>query len=99
MRIETSIPSSASLDSGSSAAGAKRSADSGFGEALTDATKQVAGLENQANQLAQKVASGDLSELHNAMLAMQKASTALELTVQVRNKVLEAYQEIMRMQV
>lgn len=71
----------------------------GFGQALTDAAKQVSGLENQANAMAQQVAAGDVSELHNAMLAMQKASMALELTVQVRNKVLDAYQEIMRMQI
>ncbi len=71
----------------------------GFGDALLDATKQTAHLENQANEMAQKIAGGDVGELHNAMIAMQKASMALELTVQVRNKVLEAYQEIMRMQI
>lgn len=99
MRIDSSTSGAASADLGASAGAPSRSDGPGFGEALTDATKQVASLENQANQMAQKVASGDIAELHNAMLAMQKASTALELTVQVRNKVLEAYQEIMRMQV
>ncbi|BCW99514.1 MAG: hypothetical protein KatS3mg024_2341 [Armatimonadota bacterium] len=71
----------------------------GFASALTDVAKQVSALESQANDMALKIASGDVAELHNAMIAMQKASTALELTVQVRNKVLEAYQEIMRMQI
>ena len=71
----------------------------GFGQVLEDATKKVSSLENQANGMAMKVASGDVADLHNAMIAMQKATLALNLTVEVRNKVLDAYQEIMRMQV
>lgn len=70
-----------------------------FAAAISDMARQVSALESQANEMALNIASGDLAELHNAMIAMQKASTALELTVQVRNKVLEAYQEIMRMQI
>jgi len=77
----------------------KPSGGTEFGEALVDAAKQVSGLEGKANEMAQKIASGDIAELHSAMIAMQKASMAMELTVQVRNKVLEAYQEIMRMQI
>ncbi len=97
MRIDSSTPS-ATL-SGLTDSAAKPSAGEGFGDALKDATKQVSQMENKANEMAQKVASGDIQDLHNAMIEMNKASTALELTVQVRNKVIEAYQEIMRMQV
>ncbi len=78
---------------------AARPSGEGFADALTDVAKQVSALESQANDMAMKIASGDVAELHNAMIAMQRASTALELTVQVRNRVLEAYQEIMRMQI
>ena len=39
-----------------------------------------------------------MEDLHTAMIAVQKASLALELTLQVRNKAIESYQEIMRMQ-
>lgn len=97
MRIQSNIPSAGQITSeGSSpkAAGGEQ-----FANVLSDTAQQVTNLEQQADQLAQKVASGDVMELHKAMLAMSRASTALELTVQVRNKVLEAYQEIMRMQV
>ena len=46
-----------------------------------------------------KVASGEPVELHDVMLAQERASLGFELAVQVRNKLVEAYQDIMRMQV
>jgi flagellar hook-basal body complex protein FliE len=82
--------------SGSSSAG---SSGTSFGETLKDAVKNVSDLQNGADDMANKLATGEPVEIHQAMLAMQKASMALQFTVQVRNKVLDAYQEIMRMQV
>ena len=45
------------------------------------------------------MATGDIEDVHQAMVAMQKASLALQFTVQVRNKVIDAYTEIMHTQV
>lgn len=73
--------------------------DGAFGGKLRDAVQKVSDLESQANDFATKLAAGDAVEIHQAMLAMQKASTALQFTIQVRNKIIEAYHEIMRMQV
>ncbi|MCL6518668.1 MAG: flagellar hook-basal body complex protein FliE [Armatimonadetes bacterium] len=70
-----------------------------FGQSIRDAISEVNRLQTEADQLAKKLAVGDAVEIHQAMIAMQKASTALQFTVQVRNKIIEAYQEIMRMQV
>ena len=70
-----------------------------FGSALKSAVKEVNGLEVKADDLAAKLATGDIEDVHQAMVAMQKASLALQFTVQVRNKVIDAYQEIMRTQV
>lgn len=50
-----------------------------------------------ASTMREMMAGGDVS-LHQAMLAMEEASVSFQLMVQVRNKVLESYQEIMRMQ-
>jgi len=61
--------------------------------------KEVNNLQSHADDLAVKLASGDLEDVHEAMIAMQKAKLAFEFTVQVRNKIIDAYQEIMRMQV
>jgi flagellar hook-basal body complex protein FliE len=66
---------------------------------LADKLSSVAGLQTQANSAAQAVASGTSSDLAGATVAVEKASIAMELTSAVRNKAIEAYQEIMRMQV
>jgi len=70
-----------------------------FKEMVKDAVGEVNRLQAQADELAVKLATGDVEDVHRAMIAMQKAKLALDLTIQVRNKVIEAYQEIMRMQV
>jgi len=70
-----------------------------FGVSIREAVEQVNNLQTEANSLAEKFAVGDPVDTHEVMLAMQKASLALQLSVQVRNKVIEAYQEIMRMQI
>jgi flagellar hook-basal body complex protein FliE len=70
-----------------------------FGDTIKKAITQVNDSQQTADTLATKLAAGDAVEVHQAMIAMQKASMALQFTVQVRNKVIEAYQEIMRMQV
>ena len=70
-----------------------------FGDLLKDAVDQVNQLQGQADRLADQLASGKLDNVHQVMIAMEKASLALQLTIQVRNKVIEAYQEIMRTQV
>jgi flagellar hook-basal body complex protein FliE len=63
----------------------------GFSEVL-DAT-------GTANELGQQLATGDLTDLHEFTASAARASIALEMTVAVRNQALQAYQEIMRMQV
>ena len=54
---------------------------------------------NNAELQVQQLAAGDEGNLHQVMLALEKAQLELELTVQIRNKLLEGYQDIMRMQV
>lgn len=73
--------------------------ETSFGETVKKAISDVNELQTEADQTINKMAAGDAVEIHQAMIAMQKASNALQFTVQVRNKVIEAYQEIMRMQV
>lgn len=70
-----------------------------FKDAVKKAISDVNHLQNQADDMAVKFATGDAEDVHQAMIAMQKAKLALDFTIQVRNKVIEAYQEIMRMQV
>lgn len=69
-----------------------------FQKVLTGAINQVESLNNNASQSVQKFLRGDNEELHTTILATQKAELAFQLGLQVRNKVVDAYQEIMKMQ-
>ncbi|MCE5324251.1 flagellar hook-basal body complex protein FliE [bacterium] len=73
--------------------------DVSVSELVKKGIKEVNSLQSQADDMAVKLASGDIENVHEAMIAMQKAKLAFEFTVQVRNKIIDAYQEIMRMQV
>lgn len=70
-----------------------------FGSILTEGVEKLQGLHAEADTLAVKAATGDLTDVHDYMIAAGKASTATQLTVAIRNKALEAYSEIMRMPV
>lgn len=70
-----------------------------FASTLMDALKDVNQSQQEAGNLRDAFLAGQPVEPHELMIAMEKASTAMQLTLQVRNKMLEAYQEISRMQV
>ncbi|NEU29377.1 flagellar hook-basal body complex protein FliE [bacterium LRH843] len=70
-----------------------------FKVALKEAINDVNSLQQQSGKKTELLASGNIDDLHDVMITGQKASVALQATVEVRNKVIEAYQEIMRMQV
>ncbi len=92
------VTSAGGTESKQGAEGAAEAADT-FGGAMKRAISEVNNLQSQADDMAVKLASGDGEDVHRAMIAMQKAKLALDLTITVRNKVVEAYQEVMRMQV
>lgn len=70
-----------------------------FGSLLMDAIKEVNKAQADSRQMQQDFMAGRQVDIHDLMIAMEKAGIAMELTMQVRNKMLEAYQEISRMQV
>ncbi|MHB1650886.1 MAG: flagellar hook-basal body complex protein FliE [Desulfitobacteriaceae bacterium] len=70
-----------------------------FAKFLNDALQQVDTLQKNADAAGVALAAGQTQDLHTVMIAMEKASLSLSMTVQVRNKVLDAYHEIMRMQI
>jgi flagellar hook-basal body complex protein FliE len=73
---------------------------SGFSDALKLSLDRVNGAQGTAEVLGKRFASGDNSvNLSDVMISMQKASIAFQATVQVRNKLVSAYQEMMNMQV
>lgn len=74
-------------------------AEKSFGAFLKDAIQDVNNQQIESDRLTQKLALGQEVDLHNVMIAAQKASVALNATMEIRNKVVEAYQEIIRMPV
>ncbi len=69
-----------------------------FSDLLTDAVDQVGALESQARNAVQGLMTGAGVDVHQAMIATQKADMAFELTLAVRNKAVQAYQSVMQMQ-
>lgn len=70
-----------------------------FATTLKDAIANVNAQQIQSDTMTEKLINGGDVELHEVMIASQKASVTLNATMEVRNKVIEAYQEIMRMSV
>ena len=70
----------------------------GFGSALAGAIDNLQGLQTTANQLAVSAVTGDLSDIHKATIAATRAQVTLEVAAAVRDKGVEAFNEIMRMQ-
>lgn len=70
-----------------------------FGDLLSKMVGKVNNLQNSADKSIQGLATGENKGLHEVMLAVEKASVSFQLLTQVRNKAVEAYQEIMRMPV
>jgi flagellar hook-basal body complex protein FliE len=71
-----------------------------FAEVLKSSIDKVNATQTQANQMAENLAAGDTSQnLHEVMIALQTASVSFQEMVQVRNKLVTAYQDMMNMQV
>jgi len=71
----------------------------GFGQSLVKALDGLQGAQAKADGLAVQAATGDLTNVHDYMIAATEASLATELTVAVRNKAVEAFNQIMNMAV
>jgi flagellar hook-basal body complex protein FliE len=84
---------------GATGASGVKGTGEGFGDMVTKALDNVQSTQATADNLATKAATGDLTDVHDYMLAATQASVTTELTVAVRNKAVEAFNDIMRMQV
>ncbi|MFQ5693225.1 MAG: flagellar hook-basal body complex protein FliE [Nitrospinota bacterium] len=70
-----------------------------FSDILKEAVAEVDSLQKEAAQAIEKLVVGEGESIHEAMIAMEKANLSFRMLMQVRNKVLAAYREVMRMQV
>ncbi len=70
-----------------------------FGEYLKNAIGEVNSLQQESDRMSAALAAGQVEDISQVVIAAEKADIAVQLTLAVRNKAVEAYQEIMRMQV
>jgi flagellar hook-basal body complex protein FliE len=78
---------------------AQEARSSSFGKVLLQSIEQVNQLQHEADASARDLATGKQNDIHQTMIAVEKASVSFELLMQIRNKVLSAYDKIMRTQV
>ncbi len=69
-----------------------------FGEFLTESLRQVDDLQKGADAAVEQIAKGGGPGIQEAMIAIEKADVAFKLMMEVRQKILDAYQEVVRMQ-
>ena len=70
-----------------------------FADQLTKAVQEVDNLQTRREEMVESMVTGQATEVHDVMIAAKESQLAFELLLEVRNKLLESYQEIMRMQV
>jgi flagellar hook-basal body complex protein FliE len=80
-------------------AGASGTGGAAFGSVLTDAISKVESFQNNATKSVNSFLSGDGEDLHKVALATQQADLSFQLFMQVRNKIVTAYNQVMQMQV
>lgn len=73
--------------------------EASFQDTLEKFVNEVNNLQQNADTSTQKLLSGELQDVHQVMLAMEEANTSFQLMMEMRNKILDAYREVMRMQV
>ncbi|ROP66940.1 flagellar hook-basal body complex protein FliE [Curtobacterium sp. PhB115] len=95
----TSVSGTSSDSTSTSATGAAGATDgSGFAASLTGAVDGLQALQSDSKTLALKAVTGNLDDIHDATIAATRAQVTLELVSAVRNKGVDAFNEIMRMQ-
>lgn len=77
---------------------AKATDDTAFANSVTGAIDELRSLQSESDKLKVAAVTGDLDDIHSAMIASSRASVTLELVAAVRNKGVDAFNEIMRMQ-
>lgn len=102
--VSPKLPSAASMSAVSGGSNTPREAGAdklvrSFGEMLDRAIADLEAQQAEVQELNRRFLAGELPDVHQLMIASEKALLGVELAVQVRNKAIEAYQEIMRMQI
>lgn len=94
----STVTTGATLPSSGSSTAAGGGAESSFADTLKQLVDSVEGASDEANTAVNGMVNNSV-DVHDAMIALQRAEMSLQLAVQIRNKLVQAYQDIMRMPV
>ncbi|HXC68208.1 MAG TPA: flagellar hook-basal body complex protein FliE [Nitrospiraceae bacterium] len=93
------IPASSFVDNASAAQPSGAAQSGGFMNQLQHAISKANDIQVQANQATEALMTGQTQNIHQTMVALQEADVSFQLMMQIRNKILTAYEEIQRMQI
>ncbi|MBU1864645.1 MAG: flagellar hook-basal body complex protein FliE [Candidatus Omnitrophica bacterium] len=71
--------------------------DQSFIDTLNNSIQEINKLQENANQQVEKLARGEIKDVHQVMIAAQEANLAFSMMMQIRNKIVDAYQEVIKM--
>jgi flagellar hook-basal body complex protein FliE len=87
-------------DSGSigkiAGSGAQKAGDVSFKDVMKNFLSDVNEMQNKADESIQKMVAGEITDVHQVMSTVEEANTAFNMMMEIRNKVMDAYQELMR---
>lgn len=98
-QVLTLIPNAGGPANGSEIDKALKESSTSFGQTLTQAISDVNSLQSEAGKAVEKMVTGEAGDLHEVMIAVEKARTSFDLLMEIRNKTIDVYREMMRMQV
>ncbi|MBZ0264425.1 flagellar hook-basal body complex protein FliE, partial [bacterium] len=73
--------------------------NSGFKDTLEGLVNDVDRMQKTAEESSRRLMTGQIEDVHQVMIAMEEAQTSFQLMMEIRNKIVDAYKEVMRMQV
>ena len=97
--VPPTVPATPAVGGAPSVGGVGGTGGPDFGELVLDGLDRLDGVQRTADQLSVQAATGDLQNIHDYTIAATQAAVTTQVTVAVRNKAVEAFTEIMRMQV
>lgn len=86
-------------DGGAERPKSEKAGGGSFGSLIEKTIDETERLQDQADGMVKGLAQGEITDVHEVMLAMSRADLSFRMVLEVRNKLLDAYQEVMRMQV
>ncbi len=96
--ITRSLPDLIGRDTGARQVPVIAEGDGSFGNTLTRAINEVSDARDRSGDLTQRFAAGENVELHQVMAASEEAGLALDLLIEMRNKIVESYRSVISMQ-